>query len=152
MSLPIQGGSHLDGCVLPKRFRPRWIKWLALQQPDTNTDGYEVKRLTGAPRFCRMCKSYKPPRAHHCRTCNRYGRHVVTKCFGFLMLYLFRCVLRMGKQTWNSVAKSPKMLFQTIIARGSITVSVTSTTGILYDSFSSWTLPALTTLPWSPKG
>ncbi|KAF9055877.1 palmitoyltransferase PFA4 [Panaeolus papilionaceus] len=39
--------------------------------PDTTTDGYEVKKLTGAPRYCRMCKQYKPPRTHHCRTCNR---------------------------------------------------------------------------------
>ncbi|KAF8971687.1 DHHC palmitoyltransferase-domain-containing protein [Flammula alnicola] len=40
-------------------------------KPDTHTDGYEVKKLTGAPRFCRMCNNYKPPRAHHCRQCNR---------------------------------------------------------------------------------
>ncbi|KAF9015709.1 palmitoyltransferase PFA4 [Cyathus striatus] len=40
-------------------------------KPDTHADGYEVKKLTGAPRFCRMCQKYKPPRAHHCRQCNR---------------------------------------------------------------------------------
>ncbi|KAF8808081.1 zf-DHHC-domain-containing protein [Phlegmacium glaucopus] len=40
-------------------------------KPDTHADGYEVKKLTGAPRYCRMCKNYKPPRAHHCRQCNR---------------------------------------------------------------------------------
>ncbi|KJA28514.1 hypothetical protein HYPSUDRAFT_129104 [Hypholoma sublateritium FD-334 SS-4] len=40
-------------------------------KPDTHTDGYEVKKLTGALRFCRMCNNYKPPRAHHCRQCNR---------------------------------------------------------------------------------
>jgi len=40
--------------------------------PDTNSgDGYEVKRLTGGPRFCRTCEKYKPPRAHHCRQCGR---------------------------------------------------------------------------------
>lgn len=37
-------------------------------------DGYEVKKLTGGPRFCRMCEKYKPPRAHHCRQCKRYAR------------------------------------------------------------------------------
>ncbi|THH06676.1 hypothetical protein EW145_g3922 [Phellinidium pouzarii] len=41
-------------------------------QPDTQSgEGYEVKRLSGSPRFCRMCNSYKPPRAHHCRQCRR---------------------------------------------------------------------------------
>ncbi|PPQ73379.1 hypothetical protein CVT26_015482 [Gymnopilus dilepis] len=53
-------------CVFtdPGRVPPGW-------QPDTGEDGYEVKRLTGTPRYCRMCKNYKPPRAHHCRQCNR---------------------------------------------------------------------------------
>ncbi|KAF6766725.1 palmitoyltransferase PFA4 [Ephemerocybe angulata] len=46
-------------------------------KPDTHADGYEVKKLTGAPRYCRMCQCYKPPRTHHCRDCDR-------------------CVLRMG--------------------------------------------------------
>jgi len=41
-------------------------------RPDTqSTDGYEVKKLTGGPRFCRSCEEYKPPRAHHCRQCKR---------------------------------------------------------------------------------
>ncbi|KAF5352496.1 hypothetical protein D9756_005887 [Leucocoprinus leucothites] len=40
-------------------------------RPDTHLDGYEVKKLTGAPRYCRMCQRYKPPRSHHCRQCNR---------------------------------------------------------------------------------
>ncbi|KAK7465440.1 Palmitoyltransferase [Stygiomarasmius scandens] len=40
-------------------------------RPDTHTDGYEVKKLTGQPRYCRTCKNYKPPRTHHCRQCNR---------------------------------------------------------------------------------
>ncbi|RDB28498.1 Palmitoyltransferase PFA4 [Hypsizygus marmoreus] len=40
-------------------------------KPDTHSEGYEVKKLTGAPRYCRVCEKYKPPRAHHCRSCNR---------------------------------------------------------------------------------
>ncbi|OAX40056.1 zf-DHHC-domain-containing protein [Rhizopogon vinicolor AM-OR11-026] len=41
-------------------------------KPDTQSgQGYEVKRLTGNPRFCRTCERYKPPRSHHCRQCNR---------------------------------------------------------------------------------
>ncbi|KAI0640069.1 palmitoyltransferase PFA4 [Trametes polyzona] len=42
-------------------------------RPDVNDeDGYEVKKLTRGPRYCRTCESYKPPRAHHCRQCKRY--------------------------------------------------------------------------------
>ncbi|KAA1468130.1 zf-DHHC-domain-containing protein [Dentipellis sp. KUC8613] len=41
-------------------------------EPDTQAlEGYEVKKLTGNPRFCRMCEKYKPPRAHHCKECKR---------------------------------------------------------------------------------
>ncbi|KAI0726908.1 zf-DHHC-domain-containing protein [Fomitopsis betulina] len=41
-------------------------------QPDVqDSDGYEVKKLTRGPRFCRTCEEYKPPRAHHCKQCKR---------------------------------------------------------------------------------
>ncbi|KAH7916458.1 zf-DHHC-domain-containing protein [Hygrophoropsis aurantiaca] len=41
-------------------------------QPDTQSgEGYEVKKLTGGPRYCRSCEKYKPPRSHHCKQCNR---------------------------------------------------------------------------------
>ncbi|KAJ8523296.1 hypothetical protein ONZ45_g214 [Pleurotus djamor] len=40
-------------------------------EPDTRVDGYEVKKLTGKPRFCRFCEKYKPPRAHHCKQCKK---------------------------------------------------------------------------------
>ncbi|KAF5388519.1 hypothetical protein D9757_004693 [Collybiopsis confluens] len=56
--------------VDPGRVPPAW-------KPDTHSDGFEVKKLTGKPRYCRMCQSFKPPRTHHCRQCNH-------------------CVLRMG--------------------------------------------------------
>ncbi|KAF5368430.1 hypothetical protein D9758_002212 [Tetrapyrgos nigripes] len=53
-------------CVFtdPGRVPPKWA-------PDTHADGFEVKKLTGKPRYCRNCESYKPPRTHHCRQCNR---------------------------------------------------------------------------------
>ncbi|KAJ7897198.1 zf-DHHC-domain-containing protein [Mycena olivaceomarginata] len=38
-------------------------------KPDTHADGYEVRKLTGGPRFCRHCERPKPPRTHHCRQC-----------------------------------------------------------------------------------
>lgn len=41
-------------------------------EPDTRSgDVFEVKKLTGVPRFCRMCNTFKPPRSHHCRQCRR---------------------------------------------------------------------------------
>ncbi|PCH34240.1 palmitoyltransferase PFA4 [Wolfiporia cocos MD-104 SS10] len=41
-------------------------------QPDIqDSDGYEVKKITRGPRYCRTCEGYKPPRAHHCKQCKR---------------------------------------------------------------------------------
>ncbi|KAJ7459098.1 zf-DHHC-domain-containing protein [Mycena galericulata] len=53
-------------CVVtdPGRVPDNW-------KPDTHADGYEVKKLTGGPRYCRMCERPKPPRTHHCRQCDR---------------------------------------------------------------------------------
>ncbi|KAI9438436.1 zf-DHHC-domain-containing protein [Lactarius psammicola] len=54
-----------------------------------DTEGYEVKKNTGGPRFCRMCKRYKPSRAHHCKSCKRcvlrMDHHCpwVNNCVGF---------------------------------------------------------------------
>ncbi|KAJ5124946.1 uncharacterized protein N7515_008771 [Penicillium bovifimosum] len=33
----------------------------------------EGDALTGRQRWCRRCEAYKPPRAHHCKTCKRSG-------------------------------------------------------------------------------
>ncbi|KAI0297589.1 DHHC palmitoyltransferase-domain-containing protein [Multifurca ochricompacta] len=54
-----------------------------------DAEGYEVKKMTGNPRYCRMCRRYKPPRAHHCKTCRRCAianyHHCpwVNNCVGF---------------------------------------------------------------------
>ncbi|CAE7190122.1 unnamed protein product [Rhizoctonia solani] len=41
-------------------------------KPDLRSlEGCEVKKLTGAPRYCRTCERYKPPRSHHCRQCKK---------------------------------------------------------------------------------
>ncbi|GAA6019421.1 hypothetical protein JCM10207_001380 [Rhodosporidiobolus poonsookiae] len=40
--------------------------WRMMEQGEV-----EVKKLTGGPRYCRTCRAYKPPRAHHCRQCGR---------------------------------------------------------------------------------
>jgi palmitoyltransferase ZDHHC6 len=65
------------------------------QTPDARDPaGYEVKKLTGQPRFCRTCATYKPPRTHHCKTCQRYIDTGLAMDELLLMNYL-RCVLRM---------------------------------------------------------
>eukprot|EP00879_Flechtneria_rotunda_P025174 GHRR01026736.1.p1 GENE.GHRR01026736.1~~GHRR01026736.1.p1 ORF type:complete len:265 (+),score=55.67 GHRR01026736.1:284-1078(+) len=53
--------------VNPGRVPPGW-------QPDTEPQAapvQEVKKKDGAPRYCKKCNHYKPPRSHHCRVCNR---------------------------------------------------------------------------------
>ncbi len=53
-------------------------------RPDANGEGIEVKRGNYAPRYCKMCDHFKPPRAHHCRQCKtcvlkvRRGRDALT--------------------------------------------------------------------------
>lgn len=54
-----------DPGSVPREWEPDWA---AL---DESGAGLEVKRHTGAPRYCRLCDAYKPPRAHHCRSCGR---------------------------------------------------------------------------------
>ncbi|KAG8853134.1 Palmitoyltransferase [Tulasnella sp. 330] len=63
-------------------------------------EGYEVKRLTGGPRYCRTCDCYKPPRAHHCKECKqcvlRMDHHCpwVNNCVGhFNYGYFIRFLL-----------------------------------------------------------
>ncbi|WVN86643.1 uncharacterized protein L203_101812 [Cryptococcus depauperatus CBS 7841] len=46
--------------LVPKGWRPNM----------SSMEGMEIKRGTHAPRYCKTCQHYKPPRAHHCRQCN----------------------------------------------------------------------------------
>lgn len=87
-----------DGCVIPIALRPSNVLNKLLQQPDVQDgDGYEVKKLTRGPRYCRTCEEYKPPRAHHCKQCKRYVT-VYRTIVAYLILKLtFSCVLRMGE-------------------------------------------------------
>ncbi|KAJ2004482.1 Palmitoyltransferase [Coemansia thaxteri] len=41
------------------------------EPPLNGANVYELKRDTLKPRFCRICKGYKPPRTHHCSDCDR---------------------------------------------------------------------------------
>ncbi|KAJ1844775.1 Palmitoyltransferase [Coemansia sp. RSA 2703] len=44
---------------------------LGWEPPRTGANVYELKRDTQKPRYCRMCRAFKPPRTHHCVECER---------------------------------------------------------------------------------
>ncbi|OCF36404.1 palmitoyltransferase PFA4 [Kwoniella heveanensis BCC8398] len=49
-------------------------------------EGVEVKKGNHAPRYCKTCEHYKPPRAHHCRQCKTcIVNHCpwIANCVGF---------------------------------------------------------------------
>ncbi|BEI81673.1 hypothetical protein CcaverHIS002_0208330 [Cutaneotrichosporon cavernicola] len=58
-------------------------------RPDASGEGIEVKRGNYAPRYCKMCDHFKPPRAHHCRQCKtcvlKLDHHCpwIANCVGF---------------------------------------------------------------------
>lgn len=37
-----------------------------------NAVAADQRELARKPRWCRKCNAFKPPRAHHCKTCKRY--------------------------------------------------------------------------------
>ncbi|KAI8338467.1 DHHC palmitoyltransferase-domain-containing protein [Chlamydoabsidia padenii] len=57
--------------------------------PQQQHQHLEVKKSTHAPRFCKTCNNYKPPRSHHCSTCKRcvlkMDHHCpwINNCVGF---------------------------------------------------------------------
>ncbi|KAJ2780795.1 Palmitoyltransferase [Coemansia javaensis] len=44
---------------------------LGWEPPRAGANVYELKRDTLKPRYCRICKGFKPPRSHHCSDCDR---------------------------------------------------------------------------------
>ncbi|KAJ2718539.1 Palmitoyltransferase [Coemansia sp. Benny D115] len=44
---------------------------LGWEPPRMGANVYELKRDTHKPRYCRQCRNFKPPRAHHCSECGR---------------------------------------------------------------------------------
>ncbi|OCF55869.1 palmitoyltransferase PFA4 [Kwoniella mangroviensis CBS 10435] len=52
----------------------------------SSMEGQEVKKGNHAPRYCKTCEHYKPPRAHHCRQCKTcIVNHCpwIANCVGF---------------------------------------------------------------------
>jgi palmitoyltransferase ZDHHC6 len=47
------------------------INRFLLQRPNMIEDVEVKKSDERTPRYCKTCKTYKPPRAHHCKTCQR---------------------------------------------------------------------------------
>eukprot|EP00271_Cylindrocystis_brebissonii_P014821 TRINITY_DN36403_c0_g1_i1.p1 TRINITY_DN36403_c0_g1~~TRINITY_DN36403_c0_g1_i1.p1 ORF type:complete len:338 (-),score=36.49 TRINITY_DN36403_c0_g1_i1:189-1202(-) len=81
----------------------------------------EVKRKGGEVRFCQKCSHYKPPRAHHCRICNRCNLRMdhhcvwINNCVGlrnykafflfvlYTVLALAHCVVMMLGQVFDEM-------------------------------------------------
>jgi ribosomal protein L40E len=64
----------------------------------------ESDEVTGRQRWCRKCDAYKPPRAHHCRTCKRsylnsHSSSSCTDCFPDAF------------QKWIIIAPGPRTVF-----------------------------------------
>ena len=51
--------------------RDRWETSLA-GSGEANANGEEDQQKSQRQRWCRKCETFKPPRAHHCKTCKRY--------------------------------------------------------------------------------
>ncbi|KAI8088048.1 DHHC palmitoyltransferase-domain-containing protein [Gilbertella persicaria] len=76
-------------------------RWMPRQQAYI-----EVKKSTHAPRFCKTCNNYKPPRTHHCSCCNRcvlkMDHHCpwVNNCVGFAnYCHFFRFIIYVDVST-----------------------------------------------------
>lgn len=68
----------------------------------------ESDEVTGRQRWCRKCEAYKPPRAHHCKTCKRLEREKK-------MVGLTFCADRPSGafQKWTIIAPGPRTVFLT---------------------------------------
>ena len=61
----------------------------------------EADRASGRQRWCRKCEAYKPPRAHHCRTCQRLV--ISNQWLGLYTDASYRCIPKMDHHCpWTS--------------------------------------------------
>lgn len=53
--------------------RKGWVQNLPYEVYESGVSGSGDPRLEKGMRWCKKCEAVKPPRAHHCRQCGRYG-------------------------------------------------------------------------------
>lgn len=53
--------------------RKGWVNKLSNEVYENDGSGSGELRLPKGMRWCKKCEAVKPPRAHHCRQCKRYG-------------------------------------------------------------------------------
>ena len=56
----------------PGRIPPDWTPDIV----DATLGMNEAETIQQRQRWCKKCEQFKPPRAHHCKTCKRYTTHI----------------------------------------------------------------------------
>jgi len=56
--------------------RKGWVQKVVDDGDDSEEEDTEDAKLKKGMRWCKKCEAIKPPRAHHCRQCGRYGSMV----------------------------------------------------------------------------
>lgn len=64
-------------CILICYYRACYVDpgRLPAERKLANADQREKDQATGRQRWCRRCEAYKPPRSHHCKTCQRFDHY-----------------------------------------------------------------------------
>lgn len=95
----------------PGRVPSNWI-------PD-GVDARELDDRSHRYRWCRKCEAFKPPRAHHCKTCNRYrGNRRVPEFDGPSNHYAIDV-----SQRWIITVHGPSIAFRNVPFRISCVLS-----------------------------
>ena len=71
---------------------PGWVTPVLSQDPSTSDYPPFSRR---ASRWCRKCEALKPPRAHHCKVCQRWLEAQIAVNGGELLIEFCRCIPKM---------------------------------------------------------
>lgn len=64
----------------------------------------DQQELARKPRWCRKCNAFKPPRAHHCKTCKRYISSVtILGSYSCHLKLSLTCALQMHSKDGSSL-------------------------------------------------
>jgi palmitoyltransferase len=90
---PLSRGEALlfNGCVLAIWWcydqactidpgRKGWVHRVTGNGDKSEGNGRAEPKLEKGMRWCKKCEAVKPPRAHHCRQCGRYGSSRPGRC------------------------------------------------------------------------